>query len=111
MSFIAVAAYSRPPIAGGRLLPDVAEKTLRKLRLIFQIAQSEGHDALVLSALGCGAFRNPPSHMAELFKQVLDEGWRRAFRVVRFAIFDDHNAGADGNLRPFRNVLGNLPPV
>ena len=105
MSFIAVAAYARPPVIDGRLTPDIAEKTLRKLRVIFQIAQREGHDALVLSALGCGAFRNPPSHMAELFGQVLDEGWRRAFRVVRFAIFDDHNAGADGNLRPFRSVL------
>jgi uncharacterized protein (TIGR02452 family) len=106
MSFIAVAAYSRPPVRDGRLPDELAENTLRKIRLIFAIAQAEGHDALVLSALGCGAFKNPPAHMAELFARVLDEGWRQAFRRVRFAIFDDHNADREeGNLRPFARRL------
>jgi uncharacterized protein (TIGR02452 family) len=107
MSFIAVAAYSRPPLAGDRLIPAIADKTRQKIRLIFQVGRAMGHDALVLSALGCGAFRNPPAHMAELFREVLDEGWRRAFRHISFAIFDDHNAPAgEGNLKPFRRVLG-----
>jgi uncharacterized protein (TIGR02452 family) len=105
MSFVAVAAYFQPPMEGTRLTREIAEKTLRKLRLIFEIALAQGHDAVVLSAIGCGAFRNPPSHMAELFAQVLEEGWGKSFRRVRFAIIDDHNARGEGNLRPFQRVM------
>jgi uncharacterized protein (TIGR02452 family) len=112
MSFIAVAAYRNPPLHGGRLTDEIAAKTQQKIRLIFEIACEMGHDALVLSALGCGAFHNPPEHMAELFAEVLDEGWGRAFRHVSFAVFDDHNARGEGNLKPFQRVLGrNQPPV
>ncbi len=34
------------------------------------MAIAHGHDAVVLGAFGCGAFRNPAAHMAQLFKEV-----------------------------------------
>jgi len=67
--------------------------------------------AVVLSALGCGAFANPPRHVAELFAEVIEQGgFRHAYRHILFAIIDDHNArrpdSPQGNLTPFRDVLG-----
>ena len=35
-----------------------------------QSAIAHGHDAVVLGAFGCGAFRNPAAHMAQLFREV-----------------------------------------
>lgn len=35
-----------------------------------QTAAHHGHDSVVLGAFGCGAFANPPKHMAEIFLRV-----------------------------------------
>lgn len=69
-----------------------------------------GHDSLELSAFGCGAFRNPPKHVAELFKAVFNEPeFKNRFRQVTFAIIDDHNAGKAhnnaSNFEPFKRVF------
>ena len=52
---ISVAALSGPRIgADGLMLPEEKEITLDKMRTIFQIGIMQGHDSLVLSAMGCG---------------------------------------------------------
>lgn len=38
------------------LAPKFADKTKRKIRVILAIGLENGHDSLVLSAFGCGAF-------------------------------------------------------
>lgn len=60
---------------------------LNKIRLIFQTGYKRGHNALVLGALSCGAWRGPVHHIAQLFKQVCNE-YNGLFGVVAFAIFD-----------------------
>ncbi len=40
--------------------------------LLFVTTLLKGHDAIVLSAFGCGAFGNPPEHIATLFKEIID---------------------------------------
>ena len=57
----AIAAYRAPPIVKGkhRLTLEHAIGTRKKLETLFAIAYKNGHDSLVLSALGCGAFKNP----------------------------------------------------
>lgn len=133
-SFIASAAINRPRLVHGgrgekRLETRDSSKTKRKIAAVLSIGLDHGHDSIVLSAFGCGAFRNPPEHIAELFKELLvanpDSGhqstesagrreWCTAFegcykRVV-FAILDDSNAGhahnMGGNLKPFVNAFG-----
>ena len=49
-----------------------------------------GHETLVLSAWGCGAFGNPPEEIARLFMEELSRPrvYRRLRKVV-FAILDD----------------------
>lgn len=108
MSFLALSAYAHPPLTKDkqRLIPQVAENTKRKIRCLLSTGLYHGHDALVLSALGCGAFRNPARHMAQLFKEVLlEEEFVNRYKHISFAIFDDHNARGDGNYQPFFEVF------
>ncbi len=110
VSFVTVPAISNPPTEerDGRLwlTPDIAEATQTKIRAILRIAAHHAHVDLVLGAFGCGAFRNPPNHMAKLFRETLeDEEFAGVFRTVTFAIIDDHNArrpgSRGGNFAPF----------
>lgn len=90
-SFIAMPAYRSPPLQYGRLSPVIAEGTKLKMHAICNVAIENGHDSLLLSAMGCGAFRNPPAHVAVLFAEVLKH-YDGIFRRVVFAILNDHNS-------------------
>ena len=87
-------------------MPEQAKTITRnKIRTIFRIGLMHGHDSLVLGAWGCGAFRNPPREMAQLFKEVMEEDeFKDRFRLITFAIFSDHN-DFNGNLRSFQDVF------
>ena len=92
------------------LSEEMAQATLLKIRGIFRIAARNRQTDLVLSAFGCGAFRNPPHHVAELFREVLAEPeFAGVFRRIAFAIIDDHNAfhraSPEGNYVPFERAL------
>lgn len=105
---ISVAALSGPRIGpDGLMLPEETEITLDKMRTIFRIGLMQGHDSLVLSAMGCGAFANPPAHIAKLFHQViLEDEFRDKYRMIDFAILDGYRTGLrhnpEGNLVPFQ---------
>lgn len=115
MSFVGVFAYSNPPLETNekgelRIGKKIAQHTKKKIEAICCIALEQGHDSLVLSAFGCGAYGNPPKHMAQLFKEVLNTTYKGAFKNIAFSIFDDHNTGQDhnpeGNLAAFEEVFG-----
>ncbi|KAH3766266.1 general transcriptional repressor [Pelomyxa schiedti] len=114
--FIALSAYISPKLVPAlkywptaqknefAMDPKFADKTKDKLSLIFETAWQKGYDSLVLSAFGCGAFRNPPLHMAYLFKEVMAH-YQGAFARIIFAILDDHkikNHNPRGNFVPFK---------
>ena len=111
---ISVAALSGPRIgADGLMFPEETEITLDKMRTILRIGMANFHDSLVLSALGCGAFANPPAHIAKLFHQVIDEDeFKNAFRLIDFAILDGYRTGLrhnpEGNWKPFQREFGVL---
>ena len=105
---ISVAALSGPRIGpDGMMYMEEADITLDKMRTIFRIGMMQGHDSLVLSAMGCGAFANPPAHIAKLFHQVIEEDeFKDKFRLIDFAILDGYRTGLrhnpEGNLVPFQ---------
>jgi uncharacterized protein (TIGR02452 family) len=110
VSFLAIAAIDQPRLIekDKKWLLDEAGITLtkEKLRTLFSVAKANGHTVLVLSALGCGAFCNPPGHMAALFHEVLQEKpFAQAFTEIVFAIKNDHNThkwyNPQGNFKPF----------
>lgn len=114
ISILTVAAVRRPKTKLDYQSKEVyiekedAELSKNKMRIMFNIALENGHTCLILSAFGCGAFRNPPKHIAQLFKQVMNE-FKGCFEYVVFAIIEDHNSGKkhniDGNLYPFAKVF------
>lgn len=109
---ISVAALSGPRIgADGLMLQPEVDITLDKIRTIFRIGMANFHDSLVLSALGCGAFANPPAHIAKLFHQVIEEDeFKDQFKLIDFAILDGYRTGLshnpEGNLIPFQREFG-----
>ncbi len=108
LSFISVPAMNRPELdKNGNIAPELVLGIKNKMRTVFRIGLHKGHDALVLGAWGCGAFRNPPAHIARLFHEVLlEEEFRNRYRKIAFAIVEDHNSrkshNPDGNLLPFQ---------
>ena len=115
VNMIAVPGMNNPRLVneGGemRIAPELVEGVKNKIRTIFRIALDKHESNLVLGALGCGAFRNPPRHVAELFKEVLCETeFAGAFERICFAVKEDHNSGGDSNYTAFRDVLDNFVP-
>lgn len=109
---IAMAAYREPKLTKTNMLENkFATNTHKKIQNIFAIGYHQKHDCLVLSALGCGAFRNPPEHIAYLFKSVIYQ-YAGYFDKIYFAIIDDHNTGnrinPRGNFLPFKEILDGL---
>ena len=100
-----------PTLVNGKLQPWVIDTTKSKIRQILDIALENGHDSVVLSAFGCGAYKTPPTEMAKLFKEVLgNKKYKGAFKVIHFAIINlkstngSHNP--QGNFQPFKDILG-----
>ena len=114
LSFITVAGMNRPDLtADGMIADHHVEPIKNKIRTIFRIGLAHGHDSLVLGALGCGAFRNPPRHVARLFHELMDElEFKNKYRRIVFAILDDHNAhqshNPEGNYKPFADEFAGM---
>ncbi len=92
------------------MVKDVAEGTKKKVRAILDMALENECYNVVLSALGCGAYKNPPEHVAEIFKEIISE-FDGCFKNVVFAIFEDHNSKRheEGNVAPFARVFSVEP--
>ncbi|KAJ4174479.1 hypothetical protein NW754_004897 [Fusarium falciforme] len=121
VSVLSIAALRTPPVARAaekqpdgsyidRLVfanPTDRDMTKIKMRICLRMAARRNHGLLVLGALGCGAFRNPPKEVAHCWLEVLQEpefqgGW---WEEVWFAVFDRRN---EGNLEVFEEVLGGV---
>jgi hypothetical protein len=78
--------------------------TLQNLRSLFSIAASNGHTALILGAIGCGAFRNPPKEICRAFAELLlipDSEFFNVFETIIFAIIKSPE-----NLSAFEEFFG-----
>lgn len=67
------------------LLPEILRKRIRKILIV---AQTHGHNSLVLGAWGCGAFGNDGNLVSELFHRALNIEFAGFFKEVTFAIVD-----------------------
>lgn len=109
---VSIAAVKKPTLNEGKLLPWVVDVTKSKIRQMLDIALENGHDSLILSAFGCGAYKTPPTEMARLFKEVIgSEKYKGAFKAIHFAIINlkstngTHNP--QGNFKPFKEAFSN----
>lgn len=118
LSFIAVAALDLRKKADNNktmLSSQDAAITKNKMRTILRIGILHGHDSIVLGAFGCGAFKNPPHHIAQLFKEVINESeFKNKYKMIVFPIIEKHSNGQgksqESKLEAFSNVF-NLAPV
>ena len=106
IDFISVPGMNKPALNREGLIEDkLVEGVKNKMRTIFEIALQNQIDCLILGAFGCGAFKNPPQHIAKLFHELLQNEYRNEFRIVVFSILEDHNSGKyhnrEGNYKPF----------
>jgi len=100
LSVISVAALRQPPLSDdGITFKHLGARahTKNNVRLILRVAARHGHTKLVLGALGCGVYSNPPGEVANCFLEVLREpefqgGW---FEKIVFAVLDNVR-GPDG---------------
>ena len=108
IAFISVAGMNRPKLKPDGMIEDsLVEPIKNKIRTILRIGLEHGHDSLVLGALGCGAFCNPPRHIARLSNEVLKENeFVNKYKHIVFAILEDHNShkkhNTEGNYLPFK---------
>jgi len=56
-----------------------------KIQSIFLVAIKHGFDNLVLGALGCGVFNNPPKEVANMFK-IMIRSYGHYFKKIVFAV-------------------------
>ena len=115
LAIVGVAAERKPRLSEDRSElrdDDSVLRLYRALQTTLAIALAHGHDAIILGALGCGAYCNPPSHVAEICAYALAE-YGGLFREITFAIIDDHNARKAhnplGNFQPFYDALHGRP--
>lgn len=94
------------PLKGLVVFANPADRVLTKdkMRLCLRMAAIKGHTMLVLGAIGCGAFRNPPREIANCWLEVLSEtefagGW---FKEIWFAVYDKRK---EGNFEIFNDVF------
>jgi uncharacterized protein (TIGR02452 family) len=115
LSVISVAALRHPSLSQDKKAfksEGARAETKRKIRLTLRVAARQGHTRLVLGALGCGVFANPPREVAVCFLEVLREkefsgGW---WEEVVFAVLDnvkgaDGGKDGEGNFGQFYRVL------
>lgn len=110
VNMIAVAALNHPELTyqngQERIVYRLVEGVKNKIRTIFRIATDHVQRNLILGAFGCGAFHNPPEHVAELFKEVIaEEEFSGAFNKICFAIISNHRSSDGRNYNAFKNVF------
>ena len=89
-NFVTAAAFDMRQQVDQTLPQKVFEKerivkTRVKIEALVSLCVSEGMDILVLSALGCGVFRNPPDFVAAIFRAVIEQ-YAGYFSHIYFAI-------------------------
>lgn len=90
---------------------DHRDLVVRKMKAVIRMAESKGAEKLVLGAWGCGAYANPASEVAKLWRKVIAGGPRQrrpnaerwnGIKEVVFAIPDR------GMLREFERAFSDV---
>ena len=77
----------------------------KRMRRVLEIAWAKENEVVILGAFGCGAFRNPPTVVAQAMKTIVQE-YRKKFETIEFAVYC--STQYDTNYRVFQQVLGGM---
>ena len=101
VGMIAVAGIRKPRLEHGLYSEDDRHLVNLKIESIFKIAINHGYDSLVLGALGCGVFQNPPEEVASIFKVMLNT-YKKHFKKIVFAVL---SVQSSENIRTFERII------
>ena len=87
LSFIACPGIKKPELNNGKFTEKDRKLLKNKIRNILNVAFLHKHDAVVLGALGCGAWQCPQEEVAIIFKEVVKE-YDGMFHTIAFAILE-----------------------
>lgn len=73
------------------LLDECNPAMLERMDCILGLANLHGYTHLILGAYGCGVFKNDATEIAEIWKFLLENKYKGAFKVVIHSIPDDKN--------------------
>ncbi len=86
------------------------EIMLNMIRMIIVSAINHGRTTLILCALGCGWFKNPPERVAEAFRKVLiDENRIQYFKKIIFPILAVKGGRGSYTYQKFYNAFAKAP--
>jgi uncharacterized protein (TIGR02452 family) len=104
-AFIAVPGLKHPRVNFQKKVCLEDMNAMReKIQLIFQVAKRGGHESLVLGPLGCGVWRAPPQHMAEIMRGVCNM-YKGVFKHITFACLTRGPAASNSNYTIFSSVF------
>jgi uncharacterized protein (TIGR02452 family) len=87
---LAIAGIRYPTLVNDKLSNDDYDLTKQKIETIFKFAIHNKNTNLVLGALGCGAFRNPPKDIVEIFNFCLEK-YNGYFENIVFSVLSVNN--------------------
>lgn len=100
-----IAAHNTPRTNMYGMLPrHIYDETEIKIRMMFHLALLQKYDCLVLGALGCGAFHNPPHEIAQMFCQICTE-YAQQFKKIVFAVKSTDNDNCEVFQKAFLNAF------
>lgn len=106
---ISFPAIKNPDINRDGMMSELAATMMKgKIRGVLRLAKFGGHEKVVLGAWGCGAYKCPATHVAQLFKEVIEEvEFAGVFSEICFAIIEDANSVRvnGSNIRAFKEVF------
>lgn len=108
-AFLAAAAIRQPAVVNDKskqldYLHEADRDLMRcKINGIFAIGAAQKRDSLVLGALGCGAFGNPPHAVAKLYHDAIQR-WGGCFNKIGFAVLV-RNSRDQENFAAFQRLL------
>lgn len=73
-----------------------------RIRRIFEVAVANENEVLILGAFGCGAFRNPPEIVANVFNKVMQD-YLGYFDTIEYAVY--HTEREVANYEAFKKII------
>lgn len=96
VGIVSVAAHTNPQINEYGMIPQyIYDQTMLKIRMIFHLGMIQRYDCLILGALGCGAFNNPPHEIAQIFCSVSEEYAQKFDKIIFPILSGSDNSNCD----------------
>jgi uncharacterized protein (TIGR02452 family) len=101
LDFVACPAIKYPFLDDDdKLCQEDIDLLENKIKMIIQVAKKYNHNTIIFGAMGCGAWQNPPHHVAAIFRKVLAE-YDGVVDNYIFAILKNYNNDDDDSENNF----------